>query len=52
MKEMILELAMMIQFSSNLHLLLQSSCSMGGHMHGEVAAQKQEPLVAAYLLWM
>jgi hypothetical protein len=51
MMEMILP-ATMIQFPSNLHLriLLQSSCSMGGHVHGEVAAQKQEPLVAAFLL--
>jgi hypothetical protein len=40
MKEMILEPAMMIQFPSNLHPLLQSSCSMGGHVHGEVAARK------------
>jgi hypothetical protein len=51
MKEMILPVTM-IQFPSNLHLriLLQLSCSMGGHVHGEVAAQIQKPLVAAFLL--
>ena len=45
---MILEPATLIQFPSN---LLQSSCSMGGHVHGEVAVQKQKALVAASLLW-
>ena len=48
---MILEPATLIQFPSNLHFLLQSSCSMGGHVHGEVAVQKQKALVAASLLW-
>ena len=50
MKEMILSV-MMIQFPSNPHLRILL-CSMGGHVHGEVAAQKQESLVAAFLLDM